>query len=641
LNESTEETSYLQKILALAQSSGKIVERLWHAKIDFSRFSDFIAPIFSSIYSTLAKATTQLAGYSETMNKLYLNRLMFIPPFNLMAEQPAPAEEEFAPIQMGKANVAFLFNVTVARKNARKLTERLAPRTPRPAATATHLVDAEVAEEGAEEATKTVPEIVAAFQGGLNSKIAPSTKGMTSVLRRYHNPKLLSPSLRATPKPLMTSQVESTPSSIPVAATPEGEAPQLRLPEGPSVTSYPQEVDTEILAVVSIPAVQFGAAAARSVGYATVLPSILMQQGSPILTNYASFPAASAESAEAQVSMPVERLSPEVMGSLESAAKLPGSVFDRNVPILSSVVLSAASTPETATPTIAPSPRYVGSAAFPLMGLSPLSTTVKEISPYLTSLAHSVSRAVRATVPRLSAVPAAASTAAKFVTRTLLQSVSTVEAPTFLNRAGYALSRPKIEGKPSEVEAFRLPQMVTSLLVGLSQQYPLLSGEAEIGEALASTMDMTVVPEETMLLDTVPEVKTASKLSTAIALASSESLIAQRLQQEPGSLTGGLQVARSLPAETFGAGAFSPARAARMNRMAAASTRLASRGKPAPWGPSGPPRTSKLSPVQRTVQNTFNITLAEAKDADLRDLERKINRILSEQIRRYYGSTKI
>jgi hypothetical protein len=78
-----------------------------------------------------------------------------------------------------------------------------------------------------------------------------------------------------------------------------------------------------------------------------------------------------------------------------------------------------------------------------------------------------------------------------------------------------------------------------------------------------------------------------------------------------------------------------------MSGMAAASTRLASRGKPAPWGPSGPPRTSKLSPVQRTVQNTFNITLAEAKDADLRDLERKINRILSEQIRRYYGSTKI
>ena len=255
-------------------------------------------------------------------------------------------------------------------------------------------------------------------------------------------------------------------------------------------------------------------------------------------------------------------------------------------------------------------------------------------------MAYSVSRAVRATVPRISAVPVAASTAAKFVMRTLLQRVSSVEAPSVLSRAGYALSRPKIEGKPIEVEAFRLPQMVTSLLVGLSQQYPLLSGDAEVGEALASTIDMPVVPEETLLLDTVPEVKTVSKLSTAIALASSERLIAQRLQQEPGSLTGGLHVARSLPAETFGASAFSPARVASMSGMAEAS-RLASRGKPVSWGPSGPPRTPKLSPVQRTVQNTFNITLAEAKDADLRDLERKINRILSEQIRRYYGSTKI
>jgi hypothetical protein len=656
LSESTEETSYLQKVLALARSSGKYVQRLWRAKIDFSRFSDFMAPIFSSIYSTLAKAVTQAAGYSETMRKLYLNRLMFIPPFNLLVEKPTPSEEELAPIQMGRANVAFLFNVTMARKNARKLTERLAPRTPKPAATATPapLLGAEVAEEGTEETATTVPEIVATFHGGVNSKVAPSMKGMTSVLRRYHSRKLLSPPLRATPKPLMkgTTQVAGAP-SYPLAATAEKEAPQLQLAEGSSVTFYPQEMDTEILAVVSIPVVQFGAEAARSVGYATGLPSMLMQHGSPVLANLPAFPAVSAasatESAESQVSMPVEtqismpfeRLKPEVVVSLNSAAKLPSTVFDQNIPILSSLVLSTAQTPETTVPRVEPSSRYAASATFPSMGLSPLSTSLREVFPYLTSLAHSVSRAIRATVPRLSAVPTAASTAAKFVMRTLLQRVSSVEAPSSLTRAGFALSRPKIEGKPVEVEAFRLPQIVSSLLVGLSQEYPLLSGEAEIGEALASTVDLTAVPEETLLLDTVPEVKTVSKLSTAIALASSESLIAQRLQQEPGSLTGGLHVARSLPAETFGVGAFSPARAAMVNRMVGASAWLASRGKPAPWGPSGPPRTSKLSQVQHTVQNTFNITLAEAKDADLRDLERKINRILSEQIRRYYGSTKI
>ena len=461
-----------------------------------------------------------------------------------------------------------------------------------------------------------MPEIVTTFQYGFNSKIAPSMKGMTSILRRVHSSQLASP-LRMTSKPVKTSQVESA-STYPMGTAPEKEVPQSRLSEDPSVSSFPQEVNTEILAVVSIPVFQFEASAARSVGYAARLPRTLMQQGSPILANLAAFPTVSAESAEAQVSMPFEESGPKVVGS---------------------AVLSKTS-PETAAPTMAPSPCYVESAAFPLMGISPLSTTVKEISPYLSALAYSVSRAVRATVPRISAVPAAASTAAKFVRRTLLQRVSSVEAPKVLSRSGHALSRPKIEGKPIEVEAFRLPQMVTSLFVGLSQQYPLLSDEAEIGEALASTIDMTVVPEETLLLDTMPEMKTISKLSTAITSASSERLVAQSLKQEPGSLNGGLYIARSLPAETFGVRTFSPLRATNVSGMAGAS-RLASRGKPVPWGPSGPPRTPNMGPAHRTVQNTFNITLAEAKDADLRDLERKINRILSEQIRRYYGSTKI
>ena len=681
MNESTEETSYIQKVLALARSSGKIVERLWRAKIDFSRFGDFISPIFSSIYSTIAKATTQVAGYNETVRKLYVNRLMFVPPFNLMAPKAAHTAEESAQIEMGQANVAFLFNVNVARKTAKKLTKSLAPRTPKPALAPTPLLG-EVAEEGTQKAVETVPEIVAAVQDGLNQKIAPSIKGMTSVFRRVGSQKFLAPSFRATPKPLMraVSQVESVP-SVPSVATPEKGAPQLQLPESPSVTSYPYEMDTEIVALVSIPVVHFGAEAAKSVGYAAGLPSMLMTQGTAIQAEPSAAP--TAVSTEAPVSMsaiqfgaeaaksvgyaaalpsllmqrgtpilakpsvtstaePAGSSSPQVMGPYESAAKLQSSVLDKSVPMFSSVVLSTVAAPETATATSEATASYAGSATVASTSLSPLSASLKEVAPQLATLAHSVSKVVRATAHSLSAFPTVASTAAKTVMRTLLQSVPSVEAPTVMARAGWTLSRPKIEGKPSEVEAFRVPQIVTSLLVGLNQKYPLLTGEAELGKTLTSTVDLTgAVPQETLLMDTVPEVKTFSKLSTAIALASSESLIAQRLQQEPGILSDGLHIARSLPAETFGVGAFSPARASRISSsMATASSSLAHHGKPAPWGPSGPPRTSKLSPAKQTVHNTFNIAVPESTDADLRDLERKINRILSEQMRRYYGSTK-
>jgi hypothetical protein len=44
----------------------------------------------------------------------------------------------------------------------------------------------------------------------------------------------------------------------------------------------------------------------------------------------------------------------------------------------------------------------------------------------------------------------------------------------------------------------------------------------------------------------------------------------------------------------------------------------------------------------RTIQNTFNITIQAASlgdERDLRELRRKIEQILAEEARRYFGST--
>lgn len=51
-----------------------------------------------------------------------------------------------------------------------------------------------------------------------------------------------------------------------------------------------------------------------------------------------------------------------------------------------------------------------------------------------------------------------------------------------------------------------------------------------------------------------------------------------------------------------------------------------------------PPRPTLTTP---TIHDTFSVSVpAEASDEDLRDLERKISRMLSEQMSRYYGSTR-
>jgi len=60
-----------------------------------------------------------------------------------------------------------------------------------------------------------------------------------------------------------------------------------------------------------------------------------------------------------------------------------------------------------------------------------------------------------------------------------------------------------------------------------------------------------------------------------------------------------------------------------------------------PFMPRAMPSKLALPAAQRlpepTVQNTFNLTVSAESEEDLRDLERKIARILTEQIRRYYG----
>ncbi len=701
MNESTEKTGYIQKVLALATSSGKYIERLWRIKIDVSRFGDFIAPLFSSIFNTLAKAATQLASYSGTIRELSLTRIMFLPPFDFLFRKVTPPEEEFAPIEMGRANVSFLFNVNVARKTSRKLTERIATKTPNagltlapllfeaevieesaiePAKTVPKIVadfqsrfgskvapsmksmtlaltsvsllsEAEVIEESAIEPAKTVPKIVADFQTSFKSKIAPSTKSIGSALQKTSRQTILPASLLAISKPLATipSRFDGLPYHPPVA--PQVSFIERPLPVSPPVTSYPhKEMKVEFLTLISIPLIQFGAEATTSFGYATGLPKILMQQEIPILKRSTAFRPVSAattvESLEFPVSMPVERLRSDGVGSLESVVKLASYVFDQKIPILSSLVLSMVSTPKEPLPTIEPASTYARAVPPPSVRPNLISSSLKEDAPDLTAWVYNVSKVLRATTLGLLAVQTAASTAEKIITGTLLQPVSSVEAPWSLttHEPDLAPSRPEMTGKPIEVEAFKLPQILTSLAVGLGQQYPILAGGPEISETLASTVElMGVAPEETLPLETIPEVKTFSKLSTVVALASTERLIAQKLQEESNMLIKGMHVARSLPGETLsGMDAFSPTRTTMVSRVAAASTLLPPRAVPTRWVPTAPQRTPRPSAVRPTVQNTFNVTIAaESTKEDLRDLEKKISRILSDQIRRYYGSTRV
>lgn len=76
-------------------------------------------------------------------------------------------------------------------------------------------------------------------------------------------------------------------------------------------------------------------------------------------------------------------------------------------------------------------------------------------------------------------------------------------------------------------------------------------------------------------------------------------------------------------------------RSLRVFRLAEEEARREMLGVSIPTLEAQPPQPSTLRPV---IHNIFNITVPEDVSVDLRELERRIAQILSEQVRRYYGS---
>jgi len=432
---------------------------------------------------------------------------------------------------------------------------------------------------------------------------------------------------------------------------------------------------------VSIPFEGLRQEVVSSLQYVAKLPSIVLERAIPILKRMATFSVVSplgrplpslserqlsavsqvrslpTEEAKVEpqplVSIPVMRLRPEAAMLFEYAAGLPNIILERAFPILETTDTFSPVLPlKPSSPSIWPSRRHPILTSPTPMRPSLVSRLLEEISPSLTSWIYGVSEILRGTTLSLSAVPIAASAAEKVVTEALVQPIPRFEAPKTLSTQETVSpvlthSRPEKGVGRGEIEAFRLPAFVTSLIVALSQRYPLLLGEPTVSETYGTSFELTrVIPEETPALGRIPEEKSFSKLPTVIALAAAESLIAQRLHQEFGGLITQMQAARSSYGEKLSKlGAFRPIGAPVLSKLKAAAPR-------ASWSPMIEPYATAISSAPRPlprrelvsspIQNTFNITIsAESAEEDLRDFERKLSKILSEQVRRYYGSPRI
>jgi hypothetical protein len=593
----------MKETRALARKSRKYIKRLWRIRIDVTNFSASIHSLFMSIFTALFETVTQVASVSRAISKLTLNKVRFLPPLDLWFREVVKPQEDYIPTEMGRTNVSFLNKVNIARRTAARLSRRVIAKPPQLAFTPLPplSLEAEILESsmetGTEEPFKTVPSIVADFQGRFELKLAPQIRSIASALQEYSNktfPNL--PFMALHKASLVGSSRVMAPPSDSLMAPAEEKTPQVRLNESPQVLS-PQQKTAKLKSkpLEPIPIIKLNAESSKSFGYAIELRNIVSKLNIPILRGFTA-------------------------SSLVSPQK-------------------------TILPNIEPTAPIIEPTVFSLTNSSQSDTLLGEVSSSLSSWIPNILKILRITTLRLSAIPSAVSNAKKTVMKTLVQPVSSVQMP--LTSIAYELfptsSKPATENERMEVKAFKLPFIVTSLIASLSKQYPLLFSEPYISQTWSSVNLTQVTPAEASLVDRQTDVKTISRLQSVIALAVTESLIAQKLQHKTSMSIKGIQVARLSYGGRLGEfGAFGFTGTPSLSNVAAVPT-LFKRGKmPVPLVPSVPPRLSKPNPMSSSVQNNFNIKIsADSTEQDLRDLERKINRILSEQMRRYYGSTRI
>ena len=660
---------FMQQPLTLAQLSQQYVKRLWKIEVEVSKSYAQVVFIFSSIFHSLINAVAREVGFSSVIPQLFLPRLTLIPHYDIDTGTLIPFDQEYLPSEetIGP-NVSFLFNINVARKITTELARRVTPQIPKPVISLTPMfAHVRATEETIEEPAKTAFQVIADLQNQFTSKLAPSIMGIASTIQEK---KIWPTPLVAVPKPLSVSPAKS-----------QVGLPERLKAESSKTPSLPHEkTEVEAYTPFSMPSMRLGSEAVKSFEYATALPNVLFQQKIPILnaaatqpTQRKSFEVASPEKPfvdfqvssikheEARVEIPtakqekevqlpisanVQSLSSDAARSLDYAVKFTNIVLENEVPIIRTLAaFPSVSTPSSHALTI----EHYYSPTSTAIPMTPTQTTHLPEEPALpsTSWIYKISQTLGDTQLTLSAIPLAVSNAQRVVREALMQPISSSKTP--YTSGGHQSSSPNFEtsGEVGEenagVEAYTLPFLVSSQIAAQSQKYPLFN-EPQITQTYVTSPEPTqFTSQKTTGPSKMPEVKEPSRLATPIAQAAAESLIAQKLQLAFTGLVTEMPILQSsYGKELMESSAVRPTKTIMRARSTAAPQSIYTHESTAPQVPSALRSPGGLNPINPAISDTFNITVAGAStEEDLRDLESKISKILSEQIRRYYGSTKI
>jgi hypothetical protein len=393
------------------------------------------------------------------------------------------------------------------------------------------------------------------------------------------------------------------------------------------------------------------------------------------------------------------KLAFQSLSAFAYAGALPTLILEKETPFLQ---VAAAISLASSLPTSTLSPHTEPSHGYPEIAVKPtapiassqINIISKEVSPSLISWIYEGSEALRSTHVALSAVPIGASIAEKVVTETLIQPISSLETARPHGHQEPATEEEKFSRLPTMLAlagagsliAYRLQRELTALTrktqtaKNVFAQIPTAtkgrlvhaeaSGTTSVSELTSeiaakflsvasavpagkTTVEATRRPSQTALIaGSVAAITEASAVLLGApyvkATAETSKTVAKATALASRAATAALVASSFVAMSELYAGASAEAAA---GTSAIAATRAFSeaalaQSHPAAYIPNVPPVSqlpSKPLSAAPVIKNNLNFEPDETleEEEDLRDLERKIRKILSEQISRYYGSSMI
>jgi hypothetical protein len=253
----------------------------------------------------------------------------------------------------------------------------------------------------------------------------------------------------------------------------------------------------------------------------------------------------------------------------------------------------------------------------------------------------------------LSEIQIKASNVEKLITETLMQPILRLQTPqiyrdeeTTQQMLKNDVLRPEM--KLATAEAFRIPSILASIVAYNIQTYPRLPSKPAAGDIYERPNEVNqIISEKSKKPSKILKPRKVSKTPIASAFGAIENLLTQKWHQQSTAFMKETQISRSTYAKLMAElGATGPVRTALLSELATGFTTPykiehipeASTDATFPCVSEPYPSTTDLFSSQSLrqkvpSQDIINVNVsADTAEEDLRDLERKISRILSEQM---------